>query len=83
MLGHELGPRQRVEGLVVERFIAKLAVDRFDVTVFARADRLNVSRLGPNRGDPFTPRRGDELRPIVRPGMSRYTIYSVELSPFQ
>ena len=64
-LDHDLGLCQRIEDLTVEQFVSKFAVKGFNIPVFPRAARFDVSRLGADGGNPFPKCNGNKLRPIV------------------
>ena len=60
-----LGLSQAEEGLIVQKFIPKLGVEALAVAVLPGAVRLDIGGLRADGGDPFTQRRGNELRSVV------------------
>jgi hypothetical protein len=60
-----------MEDLAVEQLVAEPCVEAFDVAIFARGSRLDVSRLGPDSFDPLSDLDGDDLRAVVRPDVRR------------
>ena len=62
----DLGLGQRVERLARQQLVAELAVEALHGAVFPRTARLDIRRLGTERGDPRLDRRRDELRPVAR-----------------
>ena len=67
----DLGFAQRVEDLAVEQFVAQAGVERLDEAVLPGAAWRDVGGRGPHGRDPVLESLGNELRPIVRPNVTR------------
>src|SRR5215472_4881855 len=66
----DLSFSEGIEDLAVEQLIAQARVEALDVAVLPRTAALDIGGLGADGGDPSLDGLGDELRPIIRPGIA-------------
>ena len=64
---------QRVKDLAIQKLIAQLPVETLAVPVLPRTPRLDVQRPGAQLAQPLPQLPGNELRPIVRTNVLRYS----------
>src|SRR5262245_16914719 len=79
LLDDDLRLAKRRKYLPVEQLIAQPPIEALDIAVLPRAAALDVSRARAHRPDPPLHSLGNELRPLVRADVRRYTAHQEQI----